>query len=162
MGMFEMTPEQVDEWREKYRELVRPHVDEEVIAAAGFRHGGAATRMAISKAQLGAIAYAGSKLFSKKKAGGLPERVMLVVTPTKLYAFDYGFKGRRHKIKEEVAVWDRAGLHISTEQKGGMTALTISSPGEGEKATLVGAGVKDDPLSQELIGVLQGAAPATA
>jgi hypothetical protein len=162
MGMFEMTPEQVVEWREKYRELARPHVDEEVIAAAGFRQGGAATRLAISKAQLGAIAYASSKLFSKKKAGGLPERVMLVVTPTKLHAFDYGFKGRRHKIKEEVAVWDRAGLRISTEQKGGMTALTISSPGEGEKATLVGAGVKDDPLSQELIGVLQGAAPATA
>ncbi len=37
-----------------------------------------------------------------------------------------------------------------------MTALTIESPGEGEKATLVGIGVKDDPVSQEMIATLQG------
>jgi hypothetical protein len=41
-----------------------------------------------------------------------------------------------------------------------MTALTIESPAEGEKATLVGVGVRDDPISQELIGVLQGDAPS--
>ena len=43
-----------------------------------------------------------------------------------------------------------------------MTALTIESPAEGEKVTLVGAGVKDDPLSQELMQVLQGGAPAVS
>jgi hypothetical protein len=118
--------------------------------------------MVASKAQLGGIVYAGIKMLNKKKSGGLPERVMLAVTPTKLYAFNYGFKGRSYKIKDEVAVWDRAGLKISTERKSGMTALTIESPAEGEKAMLVGAGVKDDPLSQELIGVLQGAAPGSA
>ena len=37
-----------------------------------------------------------------------------------------------------------------------MTSLTIESPAEGEKATLVGIGVKDDPVSQDLMGVLQG------
>jgi hypothetical protein len=41
-----------------------------------------------------------------------------------------------------------------------MTALTIESPTEGEKATVVGIGVKDDPVSREMIGVLQGTAPA--
>jgi len=41
-----------------------------------------------------------------------------------------------------------------------MTALTIESPAEGEKATLVGIGVKDDPISQEMIAALQGTAPA--
>jgi len=163
MSRFEMTPEQVVEWRKNYRDLVAPHVNgEEVLAAAGFRHGGAATRMVISKAQLGGIAYAGSKLFSKKKAGGLPDKVMLAVTPTKLYAFDYGFKGRSHKIKKEVAVWERAGLQVSTDNSGSMTSLTISSPAEGEKATLVGAGIKDDPLSGEVMAILQGAEPEIA
>jgi hypothetical protein len=33
--------------------------------------GGAAATMAVSKAQLGALAYAGMKLLRKKKAGGL-------------------------------------------------------------------------------------------
>jgi hypothetical protein len=59
-------------------------------------------------------------------------------------------------------MWDRDGLRISIDQRSGMTALTIESPSEGEKATLVGIGVKDDPLSQELIGMLQGVAPGDA
>ena len=41
-----------------------------------------------------------------------------------------------------------------------MTALTIESPAEGEKATVVGVGVKDDPISKEMIGMLTGAAGA--
>ena len=162
MGMFDVSPEQVVEWREKFRQLASEHVDEDVLAAAPFRHGGAATRYAISKLQLGGIAYAASKLLSKKKAGGLPDQLMLVVTPTKLYAFTYKFKGRNYKIKDEAAVWERAGLRVGTDDSGGMTALTIESPAEGEKATLVGGGVKDDPFSQELIGILTGAAPASA
>jgi hypothetical protein len=163
MGMFEMSPEQVTEWRQKCRDLVTPQVNgEEVLSAAAFRRGGATASMVASKAQLGGIVYAGIKMFNKKKAGGLPERVMLAVTPNRLYAFKLGFKGRDYNLKDEVAVWERGGLHISTEQKSGMTTLTISSPAEGEKATLVGVGVKDDPVSQELIGVLQGEAPASA
>lgn len=153
MSMFEMTPEQAVEWGQKLRDLAAPHVNgEEVVAAAAFRRGGATASMVASKAQLGGLVYAGVKMFNKKKAGGLPERVVLVATPDKLYAF----KGRDYKIKGEAAVWDRAGLRFSTEIKSGMTALTIESPGEGEKATLVGIGVKDDPVSQEMIATLQG------
>jgi hypothetical protein len=162
MGMFEMSDEQAVEWQQKIRELVAPHVNgEEVVSAAAFRRGGATASMVASKAQLGGIVYAGIKMLNKKKAGGLPERMMLVVTPDKLYALNFGFRGRDYKIKGEAAVWDRPGLKISSEVKSGMTALTIDSPSEGEKATLVGIGVKDDPISQELIAVLQGTAPAT-
>ena len=163
MGMFEMSDDQVVEWRQKCRDLVGPHVNgEEVVSAAAFRRGGAAASMIADKAQLGGIVYAGLKMMRKKKAGGLPERVMLAVTPDRLYAFKLGFKGRDYKIGDEAAVWDRAGLRIGTELKSGMTAVTIESPSEEEKATLVGVGVKDDPLSQELIQVLQGAAAEPA
>ena len=162
MGMFEMTDEQVVEWRQKMRDLVAPRVNgEEVEAAAAFRRGGAAASMVASKAQLGGLIYAGIKLLNKKKAGGLPERVMLAVTPAKIYAFKLGFKSRDYKIDDEVAVWERPGLKVSTERRSGMTALTIESPAEGEKVTLVGVGVKDDPISQELIQVLQGNAPVS-
>lgn len=155
MGMFEMSAEQVAEWRQKCEELVAPRVDgEEVLAAAGFRQGGASANYVASKAQLGGLVYAGIKMMRKKQAGGLPDKLMLAVTRERLYAFKLKV-GRDYKLGDEVAVWDRAGLKIST-QSGGMTALTIESPAEGEKATLVGIGVKDDPVSQELIGVLQG------
>jgi hypothetical protein len=156
MSMFEMSDEAAEEWGQKFRELVAPHVGgEEVLSAAAFRRGGAAASTIASKAQLGGAVYAGIKLFNKKKAGGLPERVMLAVTPQKLYAFRFGFKGRNYKIKDEAAVWNRQALQISTEVRSGMTALTIASPTEGEKATLVGVGVKDDPISQELIATLR-------
>jgi hypothetical protein len=160
MAMFEMSPEQVVEWRQKMREMVAPHVNgEELEAAAAFRQGGATASMAASKAQLGGVIYAGIKMLRKKQAGGLPERVMLGLTPDKLYAFKFTIRGKTYKLGEEVAVWDRAGLEVSTEA-GTMTSVTISSPAEGEEATLVGVGVRDDPISQELIAALRGEAPA--
>jgi hypothetical protein len=160
MGMFEMSPDQVAEWRRQCQELVAPRVtDEEVLAAAGFRQGGASANYVASKAQMGGLVYAGIKMLRKKKAGGLPEKVMLAVTPQRLYAFKLSV-GRGYKLGDEVGSWERAGLKVSSDASGGMTALTIESPASGEKATLVGISVKDDPVSQELIGVLQAAAPA--
>jgi hypothetical protein len=162
MGMFEMSPEYVAEWRQKCEELVAPRVNgEEVVAAAGFRQGGASASYAASKAQLGGLVYAGIKLMRKKKAGGLPDKVMLALTPNRLYAFKLHV-GRSYKLGEEVAVWERPGLKTSTAVEGGMTALTIESPAEGEKATLVGISVKDDPVSQDLIAALGGGTSAVA
>jgi hypothetical protein len=162
MGMFEMSEDQVAEWRQRCRELAEPRVNgEEVVAAAGFRQGGASANYAASKAQLGGLVYAGIKMLRKKKAGGLPDKVMLAVTPNRVYAFKLNV-GRSYKLGDEVAVWERPALKVSTDRTGAMTALTIESPAEGEKATLVGISVKDDPVSQEVIGVLQGGAPASA
>ncbi len=162
MGMFEMNADQVAEWRQKCLDLVAERVDgEEVKAAAGFRQGGAAASYAASKAQMGGLVYAGIKMLRKKQAGGLPDKVMLAVTPNKIHAFKLRV-GREYKLGDEVATWDRAGVKVSAEQRSGMTALTIESPTADEKATLVGIGVKDDPVSLDLIDVLQGSAPAAA
>lgn len=156
MGMFEMSEDQVAEWRQKCRDLVASSVNgEEVVVAAGFRQGGATANYVASKAQMGGLVYAGIKMLRKKKAGGLPDKVMLAVTPNRLYAFKLSV-GRDYKLGDEVGAWDRPGLEVSTDRSSGMTALTIESPAAGEKATLVGISVKDDPVSQELIGALQG------
>lgn len=157
MGMFDMKDEHVAEWRQKCRDLVADRVNgEEVLAAAGFRQGGASANYAASKAQMGGLVYAGIKMLRKKKAGGLPEKVILAVTPNRVYAFKLGFRGRDYRLGDEVGSWERAGLKASADRGGSMTSLTLESS-EGDKATLVGIGVKDDPVSQELIAVLQGA-----
>jgi hypothetical protein len=156
---FSLDDQQAEEWKQKFRELAQAHVDEEVIAAGPFRRGGAASQYALSKAG-GGLPYAIGSLINKKRAGGLPSRVFLVVTPTKLHAFNFGVKGRSYKLKKEAAVWERAGLRIATERKSGLTMLTIESPAEGEKATLAPGGVSDDPLTGEVISVLQGGATA--
>jgi hypothetical protein len=156
--MFEMSADQVAEWRRQCTDLVVSRVNgEEVLAAAGFRQGGASANYVASKAQLGGAVYAGIKMLRKKKAGGLPDKVMLAVTPEKLYAFKLNV-GRNYKLGDEVGLWERAGLKVSSDASGGMTALTIEFPAAGEKASLVGISVKDDPVSLDLISVLQGAA----
>jgi hypothetical protein len=162
MGTFEMSAEYVEEWRQRCRDLAESKIEgEEVLAAAGFRRGGASANYAASKAQLGGLVYAGIKMLRKKQAGGLPDKVLLAVTPNRIHAFKLKVRGRDFKVEDEVAAWERDGVKISTGRGGGMTTLTIESP-EGGKATLVAIGVKDDPVSQDLVGLLEGTAPATA
>jgi hypothetical protein len=154
MGMLEMSEETAREYRETLLAEAREKVSEPVVAAAVLRRGGAAGRYGISKARLGALAYAGSVLRSKRQAGGLPDKTLFVATPTKLHAFKAGIKGRGFKIGDEVGVWDRAGIRASTEAKMGLTMLTVEAPGEGDKITMAPVGVRDDPVSLELMRVL--------
>ena len=69
-----------------------------------------------------------------------------------------GRKG--YTAEKEVARWQRAGLRVSSSQKMGLTNLTIESPAEGEKVTIVPLGVKDDAVNLEFIGILEQAHPA--
>lgn len=163
MGMFDLTmsDEQCEQFRRQLSDAVRDHVNgEELVAAGAFRRGGASGSFAASKAG-GGIVYAAVALGRKKKAGGLPQQVLLAVTPERLYAFDTKMKGRvGFIVKKEVAVWKRAGLRVSSQQKMGLTNMTIESPAEGEQATLVPIGVKDDAVNVELIRLLEEAHPA--
>jgi hypothetical protein len=154
MGMFDVSEETYNEYVGKWRQMASEKTGQPTIACGPFRRGGAATNMAISKTGLGGIVYAANSLRHKQKAGGLPAKVFLVVTPTKLHAFKYSIKGRGYRLGDEAGVWDRPGLKFSTEKKVGLTMLTIESPTEGEKATLAPGGVKDDPFTQEVIRVL--------
>lgn len=153
---LQYSEEALEQARQQLMDDVRPHLHgEEVVTAGRFRRGGFGAGYAASKAG-GGLIYAGVKLFYKKRAGGLPQHVALAVTPTKLYALELKPKGRGLIVKREAAVWDRAALSISTQQKTGLTMLTIESPGEDEKAMLAPAGIKDDPWSLGVIRELEG------
>ena len=155
MGMFDISEETEREYTQKFLAIAQERVDEPVLAMGPFRRGGAASSFAISKGQLGGLVYAANALRNKQKADGLPQQAFLVVTPTKVHAFKYKLRGRSYKLGEEVAVWDRPGLRVSTQQKLGLTMLTIESPAEGAKVTLAPGGVKDDPWTREVTRVLQ-------
>jgi hypothetical protein len=163
MGMFEMSEDYVAEWRQKCRDLAESKVEgEEVLAAGGFRQGGASANYVASKAQLGALVYSGIKMLRKKQAGGLPDKVLLAVTPSMIRAFKLRMRGRDFRVGDEVVAWERGGVKVSAERGGTMTSLTIASPADGGSATLVGIGVRDDPVSLEVIDLLQGTAAAGA
>jgi hypothetical protein len=152
--MFEMSEETVREYRAGLLEQARERVAEPVVAAAVLRRGSAAAKIGISHAGLGGLAYAGASLFAKSKAGGLPDKTLFVATPTRLHAFKARIKGRGFKIGDEVGAWDRAGLRANTEPKMGLTMLNVESRAGGQTITVAPVGVRDDPVSLELMRVL--------
>lgn len=158
MGMFDLTmkDEYVAEYREMVKGMAESKVSGTIVAAALFRRGGHAAKMGISKARLGALAYAGAALTAKKQAGGLPERVLLVATADKLYAYKAKMKGRNWKAEEEVGAWDRAGLEAKGRPSSGLTMLDLESA-EGDKISLAPIGVRDDPVSLEFIQAISTA-----
>jgi hypothetical protein len=154
MGRFDISPDVAEEWRGKYRASVEPHVDGEVLAVGPFRPTGAGTKMAISKTQVGALAYGAAHLMGKKKAGGLPGQFLLAVTPEKLYAFKYKQGRNGANIKEESASWDRAGIKASTERLQTTTRLTLEFP-DGAKVVCDQEGLGDNPWGDDVIRELQ-------
>jgi hypothetical protein len=153
MGRFDISPEVAEEWRGKYRTSVQPHVDEELLAVGPFRPTGAGTKMAISKLQVGALAYGAAHLRGKRKAGGLSGQFVLAVTPTRLYAFRYKPGRNGIKIKEEAAAWDRANLKVGTERLQTTTRLTLEFP-DGEKIVCDQEGLGDNPWADDVIRAL--------
>jgi len=165
MGMFDMkmSDDYAVEFRRMLNEAVQGRTNgEEVLAVGAMRRGGFSGQYAASKAG-GGLAYAAVSLARKKKAGGLPQQVLLALTPDRLYAFKLKMKsgGRKYEAKDEVGVWERSALRISAEEKMGLTNLTIESPSEGEKVTIVPIGVKNDPVNDEFIATLVAAHPAS-
>jgi hypothetical protein len=154
MGRFDISPEVAEEWRGKYRASVQPHVEGEVLAVGAFRPPGAGTKMAISKLQLGALAYGAAHKAGKSKAGGLPGQFVLAVTPDRLYAFKYKSGRSGIKIKEEAASWDRAGLQIGTERLSTTTRVTLEWP-DGEKIVCDQEGLGDNPWADDVIRELR-------
>ena len=115
-----------------------------------FRPTGAGTKMAISKFQLGALAYGAAHKLGKSKAGGLPGQFVLAVTPDKLYAFKYKPGRNGITIKEEAASWDRAGLKVGANDRQTTTRLTLEWP-DGEKIVCDQEGLGDNPWADDVV-----------
>jgi hypothetical protein len=155
--MFDISPEVAEEYRAKFRDSVKPYIQEDVLAVGNFKTTGSGTKMAISKTQVGALAYGAAHLMGKKRAGGLPGQFLLAVTPTKLHAFKYKMKRSGPEVKEAVAEWDRAGLEVSTQRLQTTTRLELAWAGNGEKLVCDEEGMGDNPWADDVIRVLEAA-----
>ena len=154
MGRFDISPEVAEEYRTKFREGVMPHVSEEILAVGTFRTTGSGQKFAISKLQAGAAIYGAASKIGRARAGGLPSSFLLAVTPTKLHAFKYKMKRGGVEVREEVAVWDRAGLTLGLEQLATTTRVRLTWP-EGEKLVFDQDGMGDNPWADDVVRALQ-------
>ena len=169
MGMFEMSEKQIADYREQVRGYAREKVTDEpiVVAPALFRRGGAATKMGdlprrARRPRLRRVGpvleEAGRRAARQGPARRHPDQAPRVQGEASRAAASRSATRWRSGIAP--------GVQASTEQKMGLTMLTLESPAEGEKVTIAPIGVKDDPVSPRVHarplvdGVTE--APATA
>ncbi len=145
-----MKEKKKEQWRQKFKEAVQTKVDEQVLGAGPFYRAGSWAGAGL--AQISGAGALGASLFGKKKAAGLPQNFIIAVTPTKVYAFGYKPRSSKVKVKDELAVWDRANLKVTTEEKTMSTRVVFESPGEGEK---VECDTGKDDFTAPILSLLQ-------
>ena len=154
MSMFD-----TEGWKAKYRDAAQEKLPDERVEAAWlfYRTGGYAGLALGPFSPLAAIV---ARTIGKKRAGGLPNQFLLVLTPTKVRAFKCKPSARKAKVGNELAVWDRDGLQVGVRDAAVNTEVTLESPAEGEKIV---CSTGKDATSREFLELLtQPATPAPA
>jgi hypothetical protein len=115
---------------ERNRATIQELVDEPVVTYGSFYRSNSWGALAISRlTPLGALI---ANQLGKKKAGGLPQNFILVVTATRLLAFKYRPRGWTLKPGKLVGVWELGAIRTSFEDTKLTKRLTIEY-GEGER-----------------------------
>jgi len=143
-------PNKRAEWERKYRDALQPLVDEPVLAGGVFyRTGGWAATVVGPFSGLAAII---SRTIGKRRAGGLPNQFLLAVTPTRVHAFKCSLAFGDVEAREELGVWDRAGLTVTAEETSVNTKVVLERGGDGQR--LICSTGKDE-LSQSVVQAMQ-------
>ena len=146
-----------DEWERKYRDALQPLVDEPVLAGGVFyRTGGWA---AVAVGPFSGLAALVSRSLGKRRAGGLPNQFLLAVTPTRVHAFKCSLAYGDVEARDELAVWDRAGLTVTAEETSVNTKVVLESGGGGERVV---CSTGKDELSQSVVYAMQERVRAVA
>ena len=166
---YEASKDEFDGYKQQFIDQVAPMCDgEEVLAAATFRQGGMAAERTASEvgAQFGLLGqFMATKAVKKARshvAGGLPEVVMLAVTPTRILAFGCSSRQSREKSAREhgtptlVRTWERSDVTCEMDRSMKMSTLTIT-PLDGPRAVLVGSSIADDPWSLDVMQLVSAA-----
>jgi len=145
-------------WKGRYRDAVQEKPPGEEVEAAWlfYRTGGYA---ALALGPLSPIAATISRTVGKKRAGGLPNQFLLALTPDRVYAFKSRSARTRAKAGKELAVWERSGLRVTTEDAALNTTVTLEAPAEGEK---IRCSTGKDATSREFLALLSQSSAASA
>jgi hypothetical protein len=128
---FSIPPEQQKKYVEANQPRVQEKLDEPVLAWSLFVRTGSYGAMAAE--YVSGIAGTVINLIGKKRAGGLPPRFLLVVTPTKVRAFKFAQKRSGLRVGDELAVWDRAQLHVTANETALTMRVTLQSAADDER-----------------------------
>lgn len=142
-----------ERYKQQYMAEIQPHVQEQVVAVGMLNRAGAMARMGVRKVSPLASMVMGKK--AKNASGGMPENVLVGITPTKVHLFSFKFRGRGVAVKELVDTWDRSDMQVAINDKATATRVKVTLPSEGreiEMEAMKGSGFNDEMLEQ-LTGV---------
>jgi hypothetical protein len=138
-----------DEWERKYRDALQPLLDEPVLAGGVFYRTSGWAAMAMGP--FSGLAAIVSRSIGKRR-GGLPNQFLLAVTPTRVHAFNCSLAYGDVKAKDELAVWERAGLTVTAEETSVNTKVVLERAEAGERVV---CSTGKDELSQSVVQALQ-------
>jgi hypothetical protein len=138
------------ELERKYRDALQPKLDEPVLAGGLFYRTAGFAAMAMGP--FSGLAALIARSMGKRRAGGLPNQFVIAVTPTRVHAFKCSTAYDNLKIKDELAVWSRAGLTVTAEETAVNTKVVIESPVGGERVV---CSTGKDELSQSVVYAMQ-------
>lgn len=109
------------DYSQTYAASLQPAVPEAILAVGVLSRPGAMGAVLASQLSGGAWMVMNHK--GKKQSGGLPQNVVLALTPTSVYVFNFkpGWGGKL-KIKAPIAVWRRDTFMTSIDQPGSLAA----------------------------------------
>ena len=145
------------EWERKYRDALQPLVDEPVLAGGVFYRTGGWS--AVAMGPFSGLAAMVSRTIGKRRAGGLPNQFLLAVTPTRVHAFKCSLAYGDVEARDELAVWDRAGLTVTAEETSVNTKVVLERSAGGERVV---CSTGKDELSQSVIYAMQERGRAVA
>jgi hypothetical protein len=145
------------EWERKYRDALQPLVDEPVLAGGVFYRTSGWAAMAMGP--FSGLAALVSRSVGKRRAGGLPNQFLLAVTPTRVHAFKCSLAYGDVQARDELAVWNRAGLSVTAEETPVNTKVVLQPDG-GDERVVCSTG--KDELSQAVVHAMQERVKAIA
>lgn len=153
---YSLSPEQQKQYVEANQPRVQEKTDEPVLAWSLFYRTGSYGALAAS--HMVPMAATVINLIGKKRAGGLPSRFLLAVTPTKVRAYKFSQRRSGLRVGDELAVWERADLRITAAETALTMRVTLESAADAEQVVCdTGKGDYTDSFLRAL-----GAAPAAS
>lgn len=109
-----------ERYQEKWKASLEGKVPGEVLAVGLFSRPGSMGNMVAS--MVSPLAGMLGNHGSKKRAGGLPQNVVLAITADEVHVFPYkGTATGGIKVKQPVVVWPRSAVHLAHAGSGAMT-----------------------------------------